>query len=243
MFQLNPNWLTEGLIDFEYKKYLLLAYLQHVSNNFSDNRLYPFLSDLVVHSNNLRLLKDKKESAANSFPKHISRVDLESFKLRYEQMIEDENLEEIEQIIDFAIPRMSEHLRDGRELYDFVEDSLTIAPVGVLPINTEEGYMMIRPGGERDTQVFEYHITLFETADEKYRGIRALYVSTYTCSLAQTLEDIKLDLVKTHKQFVNPATFAITSEINFPLNETLLPVAKRTLVRYLGTASELPYSG
>lgn len=236
MVQLSPNWLTEGLIDFEYKKYLLLAYLQHISRNFNEQRLYPFLSDLVLHSNNLRQLKESKEMATNSFPKRISRVDLERFKLRYEQLIRDHNLEEIEQIIDFAIPEMKRHLREGQELYDFVEEGLSIAPVGVLPIHTEEGYMMIRPGGGRHTVVFDYHITLFETAEERYRGIKARYVSTFTCSLAHTLEDIKLELVKTHRVFTNPAAFVITSNMNLPMEETLLPVAKRTLVRYLSTS-------
>ena len=36
---LNKNWITENQIDFEYKKYMLLAYLQHVSENFTDKRL------------------------------------------------------------------------------------------------------------------------------------------------------------------------------------------------------------
>jgi hypothetical protein len=238
MVQLTPNWLTEGLIDFEYKKYLLLAYLQHVSLNFSKNCLYPFLSDLVFHSNNLRMLKENREMAANRFPKQISKVDLEQFKLHYEQMIRDENLEEIEHIIEFAIPKMREHLREGQELYDFVENSITISPVGLLPLNIEEGYLMIRPGGERVAKVFEYHITIFETAEEKYRGIKVRYVSTYTCGLSQTLEDVKIDLVRTHKHFPNPATFAIASDMRFPLSETLLPVAKRTLVRYLSKVNE-----
>ena len=39
MKQLNPNWLTEGWVDFEYKKYLLLAYLQKVSIDFDERKL------------------------------------------------------------------------------------------------------------------------------------------------------------------------------------------------------------
>ncbi len=33
MADLNKNWLTEKYIDFEYKKYVLLAWLQEVNNN------------------------------------------------------------------------------------------------------------------------------------------------------------------------------------------------------------------
>ena len=33
---LDKNWITENHIDFEYKKYVLLAYLQHVSEHFTE---------------------------------------------------------------------------------------------------------------------------------------------------------------------------------------------------------------
>lgn len=233
MQQLSPNWLTEGLIDFEYKKYVLLAYLKHVTKHFNASELYPFLSDLVFHCNNLRTLQERKEYAANRLPKKLTQVDLEQFSLKYEQMIKDDSLEEIEAIIEFAMPKMKAQLREGREIYEFVENNLSIWPIGIVPLNTEDGYILIQSGGRRDTQVFEYHITIFETAEERYRGIKAKYVSTYTYGFAQSMEDIKVDLVKNHKQLANPATFAINSELVFPFQETLLPVAKRRLVRYL----------
>ena len=46
---LNRDWVTEGNLDVEYKKYLLLAYLQFVQQNFSQKKLYPPLSELIEH--------------------------------------------------------------------------------------------------------------------------------------------------------------------------------------------------
>ena len=59
MKKLEKDWLTSGLIDFEYKKYILLAYLQEVKGNFDSNKLYPHLSDLIFHYQNLLDLKKK----------------------------------------------------------------------------------------------------------------------------------------------------------------------------------------
>ena len=36
MKKLEKDWLTRGLIDFEYKKYILLSYLQGVQSYFDD---------------------------------------------------------------------------------------------------------------------------------------------------------------------------------------------------------------
>jgi hypothetical protein len=60
MEKLSKDWLTQGLIDFEYKKYLLMAYLQTVKSSFGKVELYPFLADLVFHYRNLQAVKGKQ---------------------------------------------------------------------------------------------------------------------------------------------------------------------------------------
>jgi hypothetical protein len=69
MEKLKENWLTEGLVDFEYKRYILLSYLKHVRESFSKTELYPFLSDLVAHYSNLKTLRENKSLMSESFPK------------------------------------------------------------------------------------------------------------------------------------------------------------------------------
>jgi hypothetical protein len=54
MDKLKDNWLTDGLIDFEYKKYQLLAYFKNVKESFQRVELYPFLGDMIFHYRNHR---------------------------------------------------------------------------------------------------------------------------------------------------------------------------------------------
>lgn len=234
MKALNPNWITEGLIDFEYKKYILLAYLQDINKEFNEQKLYPFLSDLIFHYNNLVSLKKNKELATNNFPQQVSKLDFENFKIQYEKMIEDDNyMNEIESILSFALPKIKSHLTEGKELYEFVENKLEIFPIGIVPLNAEAGYMMLREGDERDTRVYEYQITIFENQNEKFRGIKTEFIATYQISIGNTFEKIKIDLINTKRNLPNPATYAIESKFVFPLEETLLPIAKRSLVRFI----------
>ena len=53
MKTLSKTWFAEGYIDFELKKYTLLAYLQEVNKYFYENKLYPQLADLIFHNNNI----------------------------------------------------------------------------------------------------------------------------------------------------------------------------------------------
>lgn len=235
--KLNDNWITEQHIDFEYKKYLLLAYLQHVSERFEETRLYPALSELVKHYRNLVALREQKKNLFNSFPEKLSSADLEQFKLVYEKLCSDDQLmREIESIIAFSIPQIEQRLSEGKKIYDFIESKLNIYPVGIVPLHTDAGYMFISNGDAQETAVFEYQITIFDQPTERYRAIGVQYVASFDKNLRNSYENIKQELLHYNKNLPNPATYVIASELRLPMEDTLLPLAKRSLVKYLHAA-------
>jgi hypothetical protein len=234
MKQLNPDWLTQGLIDFEYKKYVLLAYLQEVSRDFDEKKLYPVLSDLLLHYNNLVTIKKNKTYVSQLFPRKMTKMDLENFRIEFEKLITDEEyMAEVEAIIDFAVPCIHRSLENGKEIYQSVEENLMIFPVGIVSLNPEAGYMMLAKSTSKDTRVYRYEITIFENRSEKFRGIKTQFVGSYTRSITNTFEAIKFQLIREFKNSNNHGAFVIESKMDYPLNETLLPVAKRSLVRYI----------
>ncbi len=238
MKQLSETWFAEGFIDFELKKYTLLAYLQQVSACFNENKLYPQLSDLVFHYNNLAAFRDNKRFLQEQFPKKVTGMQLEQLQLLYEQMIEDgEVMQELEDIIAFSAGQMKTTISSGAELYDFVEDKITIVPVGLVPLDIQEGYFFLSSGNNRNTKVYQYRLSIFEKHDEKYRTIRTAFLQNEERSLASTYETMKRQLIKYNAQMPNPAVYSIEATYAFPLEETLLPVAKRSLVKYISTAA------
>lgn len=232
--RLSDNWITTHHIDFEYKKYILLAYLQHVNECFEETKLYPALSELVKHYRNLVALRDQKNSLYNSFPEKLNSADLQNFKLVYEKLCNDDRLmAELESIINFSIPQFEQRLAEGKKIYDFIESKLNIYPIGIVPLHTDVGYLLLKNGDQNTTVVFEYQITIFDQPNERYRAIGVQYVSSFEKTLKNTYENIKGDLLRYNKNLPNPATYVIESELTLPLEDTLLPLAKRTLVKYL----------
>ncbi|WP_132055503.1 hypothetical protein [Pseudocnuella soli] len=237
MKQLSETWFAEGFIDFEQKKYTLLAYLQQVSTCFNENKLYPQLSDLIFHYNNLNAFRENKRFLQEQFPKKVTGLQLEKLQLLYEQMIEDsEIMQELESIINFSASKMKTTISSGAEIYDFVEDKITITPVGLVPLDMQEGYFFLSAGKTRDTRVYHYRLSIFEKHDERFRSIKTAFIQNEMRSLASTYENIKQQLIRYHSQLPNPAVYSIETEYNFPIEETLLPVAKRSLVKYIATA-------
>jgi len=232
MEKLTLDWITQGSIDFEYKKYILLAYLKQVKHQFATGKLYPQLSELITHYHNLMVIKEQREGLLRNFKGRVTGMDFDQLQLVYEEMVTDEEvMAEIHSIISYALPLMQQHIEEGREIYDLVEQNLKIDAVGLMPIYQKEGYLLIAEEVKQELAVFQYEVALFEKAEENYRSIRTTFISREIKSLARSVQQIKLDLIKRFKELPNPATFLVTSKLHFPVTETILPVAKRHLIR------------
>lgn len=238
MKTLSETWFADGYIDFELKKYTLLAYLQEVNKYFNQNMLYPQLSDIIFHYNNLVAFRENKKFLQEQFPKKLTGVQIEKLQVLYEQMIgDDELMLELEEIINYSVSQMQSAITSATEIYEFVENKLVIFPVGLVPLDINEGYFFLNEGSYTATRVYQYRLSFFEKHDEKYRSIRTEYVDTWERNMVNTYENIKSELIKIKAQLPNPAVYSIETELKFPVEETLLPIAKRSLVRYISKAA------
>ncbi|MDN3670123.1 hypothetical protein QWY93_12385 [Echinicola jeungdonensis] len=234
MKTLSENWISEGLIDFEYKKYILLAYLKEVDRHFNEVKLYPSLADLIRHYQKLKGLSEEKDTLSNSFPKRLAGLDIKKMVLKHQPLLEDdEMMKELEEIISYSMPMIKHHIDQGKSIYDFIENHLEIEPVGLSPIYQKEGYVFFSYDKTREIYVYRYKMKLFESSLEKLRGIALNFLLKMTTSLTNTFERIKMDLVKNYKELPNPATWLINSTNLVPLEESLVPVSKRLLMRVI----------
>lgn len=238
MKSLGINWFVEGSIDFEHKKYILLDYLQEINRHFDKSRLYPNLSDLIFHYNNLLDFRNNKTALQQTFPQRLTKADIDAVKLTYQKIVQDDNsMAEIESIIYYALAKMNPAIQTGKEIYDFVESRLVIDPIGLVPLMPYHGYFSLRNGKECTNYIYEYQVTIFENKDDKFRGINVQFVETYEQGIVNTPENIKLDLIRRRKHLPNPAVYYVQSDIAFPLEQTLLPVAKRSLAKFISSAA------
>lgn len=238
MKSLSETWFAEGRIDFELKKYTLLAYLQEVNKYFNENKLYPQLADIVFHYNNIVAFRENKKYLQEHFPKKLTGIQMEKLQLLYEKMIEDDELmNELEEIIHYSAGKIRNTIHSGTAIYEFVEENISITPIGLLPLDTQEGYFFLSSGNEKSTRVYQYRLSIFEKHDEKYRSIRTAYLDLRHRGISSTYEHIKAELIRHRKELPNPAVYSIETALTYPVDETLLPIAKRSLVKFISTAS------
>lgn len=234
MNQLSETWFAEGYIDFELKKYTLLAYLQQINAHFDESKLYPQLADLIFHYNNIVAFRENKKYLQEQFPKKLTGIQIEKLQVLYQQMIEDNELmQELEEIIHYSAGKMKTTITNGTEIYEFVEARLSIMPIGLIPLDVQEGYFFLSSGNTKATRVYQFRLSFFEKHDERFRSIKTAFIDQLNRSFANTYENIKYELIKNRSDLSNPAVYSIETELSFPVEETLLPIAKRSLVKYI----------
>jgi hypothetical protein len=233
MGKLSKNWLTEPCIDFEYKKYILLAYWQKVEASLSQNKLFPFYTDLIAHYSSLIALRQTKQGLNHQFSKELEGMDLQQLQLLYKEFYSDTpSLEEINAIIDYSIPIFNDYIHETEQLKYEIMQRMELLPIGLAPIYQREGYLLLCD--QNKIKVHEYRLNMIEHVNRsQYSSVTTTCIKEYVASYSNTFENIKLDLIQTNKKFPNPATYAITLEVEVPYQETLLPIAEEILTAYI----------
>lgn len=238
MTRLSDNWITENLIDFEYKKYVLLAYLKSVKDNFKYKKLYPDLSDLISHYKNLIQIKNNSQIIEQSANKRIKSVDLKNLKFEYENAIEpNELINEIKNIIEYSEPLIINELHTGKEIFDFAEKHIEFSHVGILPLYKKEGYFMINPYQSSEVLIYNYELTKINTVNDHFYGLKSSYFETIKTNISTTIDNIKFSIIEKKPELPNPAVYLFKATANIPNDETLLPIAKRILYNTLQEAA------
>lgn len=228
MIKLDVDWITTGILDIEYKQYELLAYLQKVEKNFDELKLYPYFSDIMNHYELLINYKLNKDELNRNFPKKLIDISLSETKLMYEDLVPDSKyMKELDDLIDFSLVEFRKKISHGKFIYDEVERCIDILEMGIIHYNNNKGFFIL--DGET-IDVYEYELGGIFGINR--RALKTRLIRTYPSQFNITYESIRLDLLDGCK-FSTPSTFIIDSPIKYPIEETLLPITKRLLVKKL----------
>jgi hypothetical protein len=223
--------------DLEINQYRILGGLRKVCGDFDKKKIYPSLAALIELKQSIDKIKDERNNLNEKFSKQIKGFDINAQKIIYESANDDNqynSIEELFNLIDWALPYIIDAIDEGIILFDFVDDNITLEQVGILPMYKDEGYFMVTDNTALELQVHRYESTLFSSGKEKYRSLKTEFVkSERQVIIKRSPESIKHELIKDRKDLPNPATFLFDSDLDFPFAETIFPVVKRKLMSHI----------
>ena len=221
--------------DIETTQYRFLNELKEVRRAFSDNVVYPHLGTLVSLYDNLKTLLEQLDRSRGSMPGDITHIDSESLSPAYtNRFLHEDHMGSLEEIITWALPFIQDAIEEGRTIYEFVDQHMVLEEVGIIPAYVEEGYVLIPDKKSRQLHVLRYQLSIFTGKDENYRSLKTTHVRALPSGeVVRDPGSIKLQLVSDNRDLPNPATFSFATDLDFPFEPTMLPIAKRKLMRHL----------
>ncbi|HEX7071450.1 MAG TPA: hypothetical protein VF190_11620 [Rhodothermales bacterium] len=221
--------------DFESAQYRILGGLKEMRDAFTGNVIYPHLRSLIDLHSSLHSVLENLDSLRSAGPRRATGIDLDQASLIYEsEPTGNRELGFVEDLIQWALPLIREAIEEGRTIFEFVDEHLVLEEVGIVPPYVQEGYFIVPDRMGSRLHVLQYSLSIFTKADERFRTLRTTTVKTVEqWSIALSPSAIKLDLLREKRDLPNPATFVVDFALDFPYEDTVLPVAKRKLLRHL----------
>lgn len=231
--ELSLDWFYKGVIDFELKQYTLLAYLQYVSVKFNANKLYKPFEDLLTHYNVLKSFERNSFKLEEEFHKELKGWGINKQAVYDQTEVKNDEINELKEIVLFAIEQILEKLEQGRAIYDEVDRQLNFNEIGIVAPLKDSGYLIILYIDCYKIYQYKKSMIILAADVEKYPGLSLRYWSQYERAIETTFDSIKSDILKICGSDL-PAVFAVEfSSILFPFEETVFPVIKRKFLKHL----------
>lgn len=231
--RLSLDLFTKVQDDYEKRQYIILAELKKISNEFQYYKVYPHLSMLVELYRTIKDVKNRLSDLRGKFPKRIGKIDWVNKTIEHEVVFVDgTDLSAVEDLIIWALPNIERVIEEGIAIYEFVENELSVEHVGILPNYRDEGYLFVPDNRYKKLNLFRFEMSIFQSSEDPYRTLKTTYLRSINQGGAQLAPgSIKLQLIREEKEMPNPATYAVETQLDFPFDQTIMPVAKRKLIQ------------
>jgi hypothetical protein len=236
METLNLNTFIKAADDVELSKYKVLATLHKYTSCLHKNKLYPALAELISIKNELELLVEQMSLFDPEFVLNLNFADFtEELPLANPVEYDVDALITVSNFINWALPEIKAAVDEGKAIFDFVDENITLHEVGIMPIYKNEGYFFIQDIKHDLMKIYRFEMSLFSTEENPLRTLKSKLVDLISLQAPETQSpfELKHNLVKKFKDLPNPSCYYFETTIDFPFAETVLPVAKRKLVRKL----------
>ena len=235
-FQLDPEWLYQDPIDFEHKKYTLLAYLQKCDQRFNELKIYPDFVELSLHLANLQsIVKDKTMLITK---KKFSSIDDE---ILFKELIpkkpprlEESEQSELDKTLKFSGQKIYEAFSVAKSIWNVAHDSISVhLKKNRDYLDSGLGFAFFRRKSDEKIFVWEYEIKKENEEDFNNRTFLRLIHSGDTDEMTfSTVLEEKSSWFE-HENLKDFPVFEVRCNQDFPFEETFIPMVKRALMSYV----------
>lgn len=235
MGKLSPELLLAKVSDVESSFFRLMAVLRDYRQLFHHNYLYNELGEAASLHYYLNDIWGKRAAFLERLP-HTFSVDRSipwEPKLIYETYREDDAyLARVIELIELALPEIQKLIEEGARVFDFVQQHITVTELPGATPNRDVGYIIVFECEQRRWRLYNYSCTVLTSTKEPCRALTTKELKTVTDgAIARTLSARQWEFARQFPQLASSTAYFCEVKMDFPFNETTMPVIKRRLIK------------
>lgn len=232
---MNTDWIFEDPIDSEHKQYKLLGYFQKMNENLDKFKIYPMFIELSLHLANVTsLIKENRIMYTNKrFKSKDDELLISDLKFKSVPVMTEEQEEEYKKTLTYSAPKIYDYFNLTKSLWTAVYDD-----VQVLPKKNKDnfsgltGFMFYKEKSTEKVFVWEFKTERVDKKTTDYKTLTNLIYEGDKNSL--TIPKIITNFaVWNVENKAKLPVFEVKSNVEYPLDETLLPIFKRKVLSYI----------
>jgi hypothetical protein len=234
-FMMETDWVFQEPIDFEHKKYVLLAYFKKVDDLLLQNKIYPTFIELSLHLASLQtLVKEKVILSTNkTFLSCDDEVLLKELTAKSIPELNTEEKLELQKIVHHSATQFLDYFSVVKSYWATIYESIDMTIKRNRKYLTKpKGYIVYTHTNHNHIHVWEYQINeLAPNIDEYNIKISLIYEGNKKeLSLNKVIEQYSSF---TERESKIAPVFDFKSTKEYPIDETLLPLFKRRLLAHI----------
>jgi hypothetical protein len=234
---LELDWIITEPIDFEYKQYQLLGYIQKIDEKFDKFQIYPAFKELSLHLANVKSIST--DGKFISIKKEITEIDEEIVlgDLDFHKLprIKDEEKDELLQTLSFAEQKITEYFLIGKSLWSLVNETIEIRNV-IYKSNLRENFGFIVIHHDELKFVYQYELKNGDIDNKnKEIFIENIYVGDGIDIHGIIVENTILENYAFIARFneVSLPIFEVHATQKFDFEHSIKPLVKRKVLSYI----------
>ncbi len=209
--EMRPHWFLEDPIDFEYKYYVLMAYLMKVKENFNNNGFERYFKNLLSIKRDLESFIKNTEFSQKTLSK-MTEEERDNF-----YNILDKNLDhiaEIESIAKNSVLTIDKFLEENNEFYEKYNSLVEVESHCPRYNLWDQGFLIVRKKGEKTMRIFTWFFSIVKISQKENVALLMTELLDPLCETTKDIKKIKKFLKSNIKDFSEQYDCLIVSEIS-----------------------------
>jgi len=212
--QLPHDWLTSGVLDAEYKQYILLAWLKKWEREFRDVKIYPGLGRLTEAYQDLVTFQKEQKQWSKALQGPLQGLDFASRRLIYKHFNAHPELQKyLDEVLAFSLPQIEKSIATGKNIYEIVEEHLELEPVGVQPLYRDEGYLFVYDEDKHEVNNYRYAKSPIILNGERHVQLSLKPIEQLQKSWTETFEQMKVRIGSSISRLAQPRCVFSSGEL------------------------------